>query len=147
MYSTYLGLGGNNSASGIVVDQDLNAYIAGQSHGYFYTTASAYQPVYGGGDWDAVAAKFNACGSDLIYATFLGREETDRGAALPWMPPATPMSPAAPWRANFPITPGVTQPTMVGFTVAFVTKINAGGSDLEYSTFLGGGDHHDAGRR
>ena len=49
VYSTYLGGGGNNSASGIAVDQDLNAYIVGQSDGDFPTTASAYQPDCGGG--------------------------------------------------------------------------------------------------
>ena len=55
-----------------------------------------YQPDYGGGDWDAVVAKFNAAGSNLIYATFLGGEGDDRAAASPWIAPATPMSPAGP---------------------------------------------------
>ncbi len=81
VYSTYLGGSGNNSASGIAVDQDLNAYIAGRSDGDF-PTLNAFQPDYGGGSWDAVVAKFNTDGSNLIYATYLGGEEDDRGGGI-----------------------------------------------------------------
>jgi hypothetical protein len=151
VYSTYLGLGGNNSAWGIAVDQDLNAYIAGQSDGDFPTTEDAYQPVYGGGDWDAVVAKFNAAGSDLMYATFLGGEEIDRGGAIAvdnagnaYVTGSTTVAAVN----NFPTTPGVTQPNPIGslYSVdAFVTKLNTGGSGLVYSTFLGGTNIYDAG--
>jgi hypothetical protein len=151
VYSTYLGLGGNNSAWGIAVDQDANAYIAGQSEGDFPTTPSAYQPDYGGGDWDAVVAKFNAAGSDLMYATFLGGEEIDRGGAIAvdaagnaYVTGHTTVAAAD----NFPTTPGVTQPNSIGslYSVdAFVTKLNTDGSGLVYSTFLGGTNIYDAG--
>ena len=151
VYSTYLGVGGNNSAWGIAVDQDGNAYIAGQSEGDFPTTPGAFQPDYGGGDWDAVVAKFNAAGSDLMYATFLGGEEIDRGGAIAvdaagnaYVTGHTTVAAAN----NFPTTPGVTQPNPIGslYSVdAFVTKLNTGGSDLVYSTFLGGTNIYDAG--
>ncbi len=45
--------------------------------------------------------------------------------------------------SDFPITPGAFQAT-VGFDVdAFVTKLNASGSGLIYSTFLGGGSNEN----
>jgi hypothetical protein len=133
------------------VDQDGNAYIAGQSEGDFPTTPGAFQPIYGGGSWDAVVAKFNAAGSDLMYATFLGGEEIDRGGAIAvdaagnaYVTGHTTVAAAN----NFPTTPGVTQPNPIGslYSVdAFVTKLNTGGSGLEYSTFLGGTNIYDAG--
>jgi hypothetical protein len=144
VYSTYLGQGGNNRAMSIAVDQNGNAYLAGQSEGDFPTTASAYQPVYGGGGGDAVVAKFNADGSDLMYATFLGGAEFDGGVAIAvdnsgnaYVTGYTTVNDSS----NFPTTAGVTQPTPVGSLYsrdAFVTKLNADGSGLVYSTFLGG---------
>jgi len=150
-YSTYLGTGGNNRASGIAVDQNTNAYIAGQSEGYFPTTAGAYQPVYGGGGGDAVVAKFNADGSDLMYATFLGGAEVDGGCAIAvdnsgnaYVTGYTTVNDSS----NFPTTAGVIQPTPVGSIYsrdAFVTKLNTDGSGLVYSTFLGGTNIYGSG--
>jgi hypothetical protein len=53
------------------------------------------------------------------------------------MPRATPSSPARPSSSNFPITPGAFQTTS-GKADAFVSKLNAAGSALLYSTYLGG---------
>jgi len=39
--------------------------------------------------------------------------------------------------ANYPTTPGAFDTTFNGRTDAFVTKLNASGSALVYSTFLG----------
>jgi len=141
VYSTYLGGSGNNSAGGIAVDQDGNAYIAGQSEGDFPTTPGAYQPDYAGGNWDAVAAKFNTDGSNLIYATYLGGEDFDGGRGIAVDASGNAYVTGRTSSGNFPATAGVKQPAMVGFTNAFVTKINPGGSELSYSTFLGGGDY------
>ena len=41
---------------------------------------------------------------------------------------------------DFPVTDGVYQATLAGGVDAFITKINAAGSDLVYSTYLGGSD-------
>lgn len=43
---------------------------------------------------------------------------------------------------NFPTTPGAFQTTLAGWTDVFVTQLNATGSGLAYSTFLGG-DNYD----
>src|SRR4029078_13517173 len=46
---------------------------------------------------------------------------------------------------NFPTTAGAFQPAKAGFFDAFVTKFNASGSGLVYSTYLGGADSNDYG--
>ena len=53
---------------------------------------------------------------------------------------------------DFPTTPGAFDTTFNGGSDAFVTKLNAAGSALVYSTFLGGTDYrsgprHRGGRR
>jgi hypothetical protein len=46
---------------------------------------------------------------------------------------------------DFPTTPGAFQTTFGGFADAFVTKLNAAGTALVYSTYLGGSDGYDSG--
>ena len=57
-----------------------------------------------------------------------------------WTRRATPTSPAAPIRADFPTTAGAFQTTYGGGrrNDAFVSKLNSSGSALVYSTYLGG---------
>lgn len=149
-YSTYLGQGGNNFASGIAVDQDGNAYLAGQSTGDFPTTPGAFQPDFAGGS-DAVVAKFNAAGSSLLYATFLGGAENDGGRGIAvdnsghaYVTGYTTVNDSG----NFPTTAGVTQPSPIGSIYSrdvFVTKLNTDGSGLVYSTYLGGTNIYGSG--
>ena len=50
--------------------------------------------------------------------------------------------------ADYPTTPGAFDRTFNGSCDAFVTKLNASGSALAYSTFLGGtGDRYGRGHR
>ena len=98
-----------------------------------------------------MVAKFNADGSNLIYATFLGGAENDGGRGIAvdtsgyaFVTGFTTVNDIS----NFPTTAGVTQPTPIGSLYsrdAFVTKLNADGSGLVYSTFLGGTNIYGSG--
>ena len=55
-----------------------------------------------------------------------------------WTPPATPTSPATANSANFPTTTAPSRPPTAVAADAFVTKLNATGTALVYSTYLGG---------
>ena len=61
------------------------------------------------------------------------------------MPRATPTSQALPHSSDFPTTPGAFQTTFgeLSITHAFVSKLNAAGSALVYSTYLGGNGETD----
>ena len=88
---------------------------------------------------DAFVTKLNAAGSALVYSTYLGGSMADDGAlASRWTPPATPTSRAVTSSADFP-TLNALQPATAVSGDAFVTKLNAAGSALVYSTYLGGG--------
>ena len=56
------------------------------------------------------------------------------------MPQAVLTSPARPARATFPSRPAHFARTKNGAFDAFVTKLNAAGSALVYSTFIGGSE-------
>jgi hypothetical protein len=73
LYSTYLG--GTNWDYGmtIAVDAAHNAYIGGFTHGGYPVTAGAADVTFGS-PGDGFVAKLNADGSQLVYATYIGRD-------------------------------------------------------------------------
>jgi len=144
-YSTYLGGTGSGEdfASSIAVDSDGNAYVAGStSANDFPTTSGSYRPVNTKPPTSgsmAFVTKFNATGTALVYSTYLGGSGSDgiNGIAID----ATGASyvTGSTTSSNFPVTPGAFQSTNKGtFGTCFVTKFNAAGSALVYSTYLGG---------
>jgi hypothetical protein len=146
VYSTYLGGSGTDELGrGIAVDQAGNAYVTGLTNtsapGFPETAGSPIQSTYGGGDYDAFVTKLNAAGTALVYSTYLGGSGTDQatriavdlvGNAYVTGGTDTPGS-GFPGTATSPI-----QSTFAGGSDAFVTKLNAGGTALVYSTYLGG---------
>lgn len=89
IYSTFLGGRADDEASGIVVDSDGNAHIAGSTWSKdFPTTPDAFDGSFNGkraeqtGKGDAFYTKLNASGSALVYSTFIGGTERDEGHFL-----------------------------------------------------------------
>jgi len=139
VYSTFLGGSGLDSGQSIAVDSNGSAYISGlTASSDFPTTAGAFQTSFGGGFSDAFVTKLNATGGSLVYSTLLGGENGDQivDVALNTSGPAyvTGLTDST----DFPVTPGAFQTTSGGGLHAFVTKLNADGSSLGYSTYLGG---------
>jgi hypothetical protein len=143
VYSTYLGesdYSGPTGGNGIAVDASGNAYITGQTYSSnFPTTPGAFQtasPHAGSGH--AFVSKLNATGSALVYSTYLGGNFVDAGGGI--AVDASRNAYLVGWTAssNFPTTPGAFQSTLAGSGHAFVSKLNAIGSALVYSTYLGG---------
>lgn len=138
IYSTYLGGSANDNSSGITVDMFGNAYLTGFTESTDFPTANPLQKAIGGGS-DAFIAKIDATGSFLIYSTYLGGSsspEAGNGIAVDSSGNAYVVGSTT--SANFPTTPGAFQTTFGGGQDAFIAKIDATGSYLIYSTYLGG---------
>jgi hypothetical protein len=145
VYSTYLGgHTGSANGAGIAVDSSGNAYVTGTTGATdFPTTSGAFRttaPANGGGA-DFVA-KLNAAGSALIYSTYLGGNaggEPDQALGIAVDPGGNACVTGFAVSLDFPTTPGAFQATFGGGSSdVFVTKLNATGSALLYSTYLGG---------
>jgi hypothetical protein len=137
IYSTYFNdVGGLGS---IAVDSAGNAYVTGGTggtHATSYPTVNALQPVYGG-NGDTTVAKLNAAGSALIYSTYLGGSGSDGSGSIAVDAAGNAYVTGNTFSTDFPMINPV-QAANGGAHDAFVTKINAAGSALVYSTYLGG---------
>jgi hypothetical protein len=121
----------------IAVDSAGNAYATGSSSSAdFPTTPGAFDTTHNG-DFDAFVTKLNGTGSLLVYSTFLGGLNSDSGSGLAVDPAGDAYVAGGTNSADFPTTPGAFD-TVLNDSEAFVTKLNATGSALVYSTFLGG---------
>src|SRR5262249_30222294 len=103
----------------------------------FPTTTGAFQTALVGVD-DAFVTKLNLTGTALVYSTFVGGNGIDEGAGIALDAAGDAYITGATQSANFPTTAGAFQPAFDGIEDAFISKLNAGGTALLYSTYLGG---------
>jgi hypothetical protein len=127
-YATFLGGDGYDEVNGIAVDESGAAYITG------YTQASTFPTIPG----DAFVVKLNAGGTALDYTAVLGGSDRDWADGIAVDKSGAAYVTGGTWSTDFPSTPGAFDPSHNGGIDAFVTKLNAAGSALDYSTFLGG---------
>ncbi|MCC6989143.1 MAG: hypothetical protein IT181_09110, partial [Acidobacteria bacterium] len=149
VYSTYLGGSSFDRGFGIAVNAANEAFVTGTTANAatnFPVTAGAFDTVHGGNE-DAFVTRLNASGTALIYSTLLGGVGYERGNAVALNAAGEAFVTGAATFANmngFPVTVGAFDPAHNGRSDAFVTRVNATGSALVYSTFLGG-SHDDTG--
>ena len=146
VYSSYLR--GTEQGSLVAVDGAGNAYITGIADSANLTTRGANgQPPFRasrpGGD-DAFVAKFNpfASGnSSLVYSTYLGGSGTDKGFGIAVDSSNQAYVTGITGSTNFPLQAAAGSTILDSTNVvneAFVTCLNANGSGLIFSSFLGG---------
>src|SRR5437899_7550461 len=99
----------------------------------FPPTPVVFRTTSGGGA-HAFVTKLNPTGSALVYSTYLGGSSDDRGLGIAVDSGGHAYVTGRTNSMNFPTTPGALQTTSGGGFDAFVTKLNATGSALLYST-------------
>ncbi|HEU4596905.1 MAG TPA: SBBP repeat-containing protein, partial [Pyrinomonadaceae bacterium] len=147
-YSTYLGGSGGDQGLHIAVDSAGNAYVVGFTTSTNFPTANAIQAASGGsgGFGDAFVTKLNAAGSALVYSTYLGGNGSDQGRGIAVDSAGNAYVTGVTNSTNFPTANALQATKGSNGDDAFVTKLNAAGSALVYSTYLGGGDSAEFGQ-
>ncbi|HEV2764446.1 MAG TPA: SBBP repeat-containing protein, partial [Pyrinomonadaceae bacterium] len=140
-YATYLGGSNVDEARAVAVDHQGNAYVVGTTVSTnFPVTPGAFQTSLGGTvtfTYDAFITKLNPDGTQIIYSTFLGGNGGDGATAVAVNPYGQVYLAGETSSTNFPVY-GAFQPKRRGGQDAFVTQLDANGSALLYSTYLGG---------
>jgi Beta-propeller repeat len=147
LYSTYLGGGGDDLATAIEVDAAGNSFVTGHTSSTdFPTTRGAFQTICGGcngatNSGDAFITKLDPDGSALLYSTFLGGSGDETGNSVAVDATANAYVTGSTSSTDFPTTRNAFQAAYGGgISDAFVSKLNAAGSVLVYSTYMGGND-------
>jgi hypothetical protein len=146
LYSTYLSGANDSFATGIAVDPAGDAYVVTNTASGFPVSSGAYQEAAGtdscpyeqfaDGQAQAVT-ELNPDGSALVYSTYLGHG-CDYGSGIAVNSSGEAYITGYTQDSTYPITTGAAQSKFGGVVDAFVTKLNAAGNGLMYSTFLGG---------
>ena len=144
IYSTFFGGSTSDAGDGIAVDASGSAYITGRTSGKFPTTSGAFQTNYdaSSASGDSFVTKLNPAGTAVVYSTYLGGSDDDEGYSIGVDADGQAHIAGITCSLNFPLLNAyqAAKGDSDFNCDAFVTKLNATGSGLIYSTYLGGLD-------
>ena len=135
IYSTYLAGSGSDYSRSIAVDGTGSAYIVGYTDSTDFPVENALYPTLNGPE-DAFVTKLSASGSALVYSTYLGGSSSDYAYGLALDEDRNAYITGQTYSSDFPVTPDAYQTSANG-SCSFVSKLNAAGSALGWSTYLG----------
>jgi hypothetical protein len=142
IFSTFIGGSRTDGGTSIILDKINNYYITGFTKSSdFPTTLNSFSSNYPSRYFNNFITKLNSTGSSLIYSTYIGGYPNDYSSDQPYSiavdnicnPFITGSTPSI----TYPVTIGAYDTAFNGGLDIFVTKLNASGSALFYSTFLG----------
>ena len=141
LYSTYAGGVHDDQAIDMTLDATGNVYITGEAASQdFPVSGNAYQTVrknIGVYIYNAVVMKFDPSG-DLLFSTFLGGNTGDQGEGIRVDSSGLVYVGGGTSSDDFPVTANAYQGTYGGGEDAFFAVLSNDGSQLIYSTYLGG---------
>ena len=152
VYATLLGGSNLDYGNAVAVNPAGEAHVTGETiSSDFPATGGAAQATCGsntfcdGGMRDAFVSKLNAAGTALLYSTFAGGENIDRGNAIAIDGSGSAYVAGVTFSPDFPVTNGALDTSCgtdgtcdVTLSDAFVFKLSSTGTSFNYSTFLGG---------
>jgi murein DD-endopeptidase MepM/ murein hydrolase activator NlpD len=138
LYTTFLGEGGNDAGYAAALDSANSIYATG--HTYFPAFPLAAGPFDAStvGNYDVFAVKVDATGHQMVYTAFLGGSGDERGCAIAVDDAGDAYVTGVTNSSDLPATGGAFDTSQGGGTDAFVAKVGASGTELGYTTFLGG---------
>ena len=136
IYSTYLGGGGSEIGYGIAVDGNGNAYVTGWTNSSGFPTVNPFQTDQG--EEDVFVTKLSSSGNSLIYSTYLGGSDDEKGYGIAVDGSGSAYVTGYTNSSDFPTL----NPYQTGGGV-FVTKLSSTGNSLVYSTSLNHGSGSD----
>ncbi len=136
VYSTFYGGSGDDVGRSIAVDQDGFAYVSGDTFSTNFPVVKALQPT-SAGKRDVFVFKLNPAGSEAVFSTYWGGSgeelcglaiDAGRNIHLVGLTTST----------NLPLVDPIQAKFGGGNWDAYVARISSDGSQLLFSTYLGG---------
>ena len=147
-WSTYVaGSGFSDVPLDMELDDHEHVVIVGYSGLDWPVTTGAFQTQWAG-QWDGFVTKLSSDGSSLVWSTLLGGQDREQIYGIDIFPDGDVAVCGWTESQDFPISPGAFQSALAGGASdedAFLARLDATGSSLEYSTYLGGSGDDRAG--
>jgi len=151
IYSSIIGGSDDEWPFDVAVDLNGNAYVTGVTlSNDFPTTVSAFDTSYNGGQ-DAFLFKLSSDGKQLIYSTYIGGSDKDGGRGVVVDKSGRAYVTGCTRSTNFPVTPDAFDKTFKGrgtdqwaWGDPFFLVMNPAGTQIEYSTYVGGSKDEEA---
>jgi hypothetical protein len=165
IYSTYVGGDRQDRGFGIAVDAAGSVRLTGETWSTNFPTVNALQPAKAGTELspDAFLTRVDAAGRTFVYSTYFGGNYYDNGNGVGLDAAGNAYATGYTQSTNFPVLNAI-QPTLAGppgglgsrtdafivsvdpagalrystYLDAFITRFDASGAALHYSTYLGG---------
>ena len=135
--STYMGGSGDDEGFDVVVNEAGEVYVAGDTMSLDFPILNPMQETFAG-NRDIFVTKISSDGSTVLYSTYLGGSDWD------WSPSIAVDNEGAIYLTgstesnDFPTMNPYQENNAGPGADVFITKIDAAGTELVYSTYLGG---------
>ncbi len=136
-FSTFFGGSGADSAKAVALDSKGDIYITGSTYSIDLPVSSDCYQRAPTGSYDVFVSKINGAGTALLYSTYLGGSGSEEAAAVAVDGSGNAYVTGYTSSVDFPLQSSIV-PAFSGAFDAFVAGVNATGSRLLYSTYLGG---------
>ena len=137
VFVTYVcGTVAGDSVRAAVFDATGNLILTGDTNSPAFPLLNPIQAQYGGGSYDSYVMKLSTNGT-LLFSTYLGGSGEDQGRGIVLDQAGNIYVTGETFSSNFP-TVNPIQTTNGGGADAFLTKINAAGTAINFSTYIGG---------
>src|SRR5262249_17385405 len=110
------------------------------TQGGFPTTSGAYSPSYRQGYSDAFVSRLSADGQRFLFSTYVGGSDADGGVRITTDPNGRIWIAGGTTSTNLPLGHPVQDTYGGGGQDGFLAELSATGSQLLFSTYLGGSD-------
>ncbi|MGR3310440.1 MAG: SBBP repeat-containing protein, partial [Candidatus Brocadiales bacterium] len=149
LITTFLGGSEDDRGNGVAADNDGNVYVTGSTSSIdFPTTSGVFQVAKSSGsqdDKDAYITKLGKSLEDIVYSTFLGGSDDDRGLDIAVDTSGNAYVVGTTNSDDFPTTVGAYDESHNGLRDVFIARLDSLGRLFinGYSTFLGGSGDDD----
>ena len=139
-WSTFLGGTRDEAVYAVAVEDEVRAIVTGATRSTdFPTTLGVVDPDYNS-SFDVFVTKFSYDGSTVLWSTYLGGSNDDRGWAIAVDDTGRPVIAGVTSSPDYPVTVGAFDTSFNGLYDAYVTKLSADGTALVFSSYYGGDD-------
>lgn len=138
LFSTYLGGSGQEEGVAVAIGAAGETAVTGWTFSTDFPTSPLAYDADHNGSADIFVSLLHANGADLLASTYLGGAQDDRSTGLALATGGDLVVAGYSASPDFPATPGAWDGHLDGTVDATVTRLAPDGSDLVFSTFLGG---------